>query len=343
MASVLPTETSSPTRVLYPSTRLVNSNIPLENGLFLKFACREWKNLAADALNPLNGSIANEFAADPDNVYSGMNDLIANIIVPAPKQVQFMSKIKYVDDANFVTGAINAASKVGSAITDLIVGVLASPLVGAASAIGGIARDELTGRRDLDSTNSMFSNAEKRGYNITFTLISTTKEEAARLEALKKLAGIGREYTAEEKEKIGTTIDPKTGLSISPEDFKSKFVTTGQTRVENAAKQVEKYLPEFSGMLDESGQIAPKTQTALNGSLKKNKDLASQINNYQSMIDAYAMGDPRVGPGQWAEASLALRKLPSLSSVNNNISALNSFISEYGKGKSLQVSDSLGK
>jgi hypothetical protein len=178
MASVLPTETSSPTRVLYPSTRLVNSNIPLENGLFLKFACREWKNLAADALNPLNGSIANEFAADPDNVYSGMNDLIANIIVPAPKQVQFMSKIKYVDDANFVTGAINAASKVGSAITDLIVGVLASPLVGAASAIGGIARDELTGRRDLDSTNSMFSNAEKRGYNITFTLISTTKEEA---------------------------------------------------------------------------------------------------------------------------------------------------------------------
>jgi len=180
MASLLPKSSSKLFRILYPSSRLVNSNVPLENALFLKFTCKEWDNLALFA-NPN----ANFFAANPDDIYSGMADsvtgsFLGTIMIPAPKQIQSMTKIKYVDDTNIVQGTVNAAGQVGGVITDLALSLLPGPLklLGLANSVGGKVREMYTGRRDLDSTDSMFHSAEKRVYNLTFTLIATNTQEA---------------------------------------------------------------------------------------------------------------------------------------------------------------------
>lgn len=180
MASILPENTSSPTRIVYPASRLVNSNIPLTNCLFLKFTCAEWSNMAAGSLLGGRGR-ADNFQKDPDNIYSGMSNLIADIRVPAPKQIQANTKIKYLDDSNVVQGLINSGSQVGNFVTDTLLStILPSPfdLLGVASSIGGKIRDITTGRRDLDARDTLFDSAEKRAYNLTFTLISTNKEEA---------------------------------------------------------------------------------------------------------------------------------------------------------------------
>jgi hypothetical protein len=123
-------------------------------------------------------SIANRFAADPDNIFSGTAGQIATIMIPAPKQVQYMSKIKYVDEINFISGLIQSAAKAGEEITAKFIEDNLGSYVGTVSAVVGKTRDVMTGRRDLDIRNSMFSSAEKRAYNLTFTLLSTTKEEA---------------------------------------------------------------------------------------------------------------------------------------------------------------------
>jgi hypothetical protein len=179
MDNVLPESSSTLTRILYPSSRLVNSNIPLENALFLKFACKEFENLAQPTALLGSGN-ANNFASNPGDIYSGMWPGIAHITIPAPKQIQAFTKIKYVDDVNAIMGAINDASQVGGVITDLILSRLPPPLslIGSASQILGKAREITTGRRDLDARDSMFHSAEKRAYNLTFTLVATTQEEA---------------------------------------------------------------------------------------------------------------------------------------------------------------------
>jgi hypothetical protein len=197
MASILPSSTSQTTRIVYPGSRLVNSNIPTTECLFLKFTCKEWENLAVSSAVsglPLVGGLvgtgmATSFAQNPDDIYSGMSKLIADIRLPAPKQIQSMTKIKYVDDTNIVQGMINDASQVGSFLTDFALALLPGPwsLLGTASAVAGKARDVVTGRRDLDATDSMFHSAEKRAYNLTFTLISTNKEEARQVASISNI------------------------------------------------------------------------------------------------------------------------------------------------------------
>jgi hypothetical protein len=174
-SSILPNSTKTPTKVLFPSSRLLNSNQPPENSLFLKFTCKEWENLQ----NPISSS-SNAMVNDPTNVYAGMTPLIATIIIPAPKQIVSSTSVKYVDDSNAVQGVINTASSVGGFLTDLALTLLPGPwsLAGAASLLGGDVRKAFTGRRDLDATDSMFDSAEKRVYQINFTLVATTTEEA---------------------------------------------------------------------------------------------------------------------------------------------------------------------
>lgn len=168
----LPNSTSTPERILFPSSRLLNSNEPLEKSLFLKITCTPWELLSV-------GQQVNNFTNDPNNIYAGMDPLICSIFIPAPKQIQSLTNIRYIDDANAVQGSINTASQVGGAITDIALALLPPPfnLIGVASAIIGAARTIETGRRDLDSTDMMFESAEKRSYNISFTLTATTEQE----------------------------------------------------------------------------------------------------------------------------------------------------------------------
>ena len=171
MAIDLSTQSTQKTvSIVFPSSRLLNSNIPTTSCLMMKFACTPWKNMRDPTKSAVNSSVATD-------VCSGMSPLNAVIMIPAPKQMQSMTKIKYVDDTNALQGLINTASQIGSVVTDLIISTY-NPFLGASSMLAGKAREISTGRRDLDTTDAMFSNAEKRSYNITFTLVATSDDEA---------------------------------------------------------------------------------------------------------------------------------------------------------------------
>jgi len=170
--SVLPLSTEANTQILFPSSKLLNSNFNSDEMLFLKFTCTEWFNLATT-------SKTNRHTENPNNIYAGMDPAIATIMIPAPKQIQSSTNIRYIDDTNAVQGMINTASSVGGFITDLALTFIpfVGPALGIGSFLGGMARDITTGRKDLDATQSVFESAEKRVYNISFTLTATSQQE----------------------------------------------------------------------------------------------------------------------------------------------------------------------
>lgn len=194
-------------------------------------------------------------------------------------------------------------------------------------------------------------------------LTATTKEEAARLQALKKLAGIGRDYSQEELEKIETTIDPATGLDISPEEFYEKFVKAGEARVQSAQDLVKKLLPDLKTIDFVKGTASPKDVSKVNSVFSSFKKQKSDIENKIKWLKASIQrteeenrgstlgniwrtitGQPRPRPVDTGPRRDILMDLErQLSSVNKNVNAINTLLKEYGKGQSFLRTDELSK
>ena len=143
--------------MIYPTSRLVNSNEEQRNKtMFLKLCCRRW----LDTVTSSGYGLIN-----PNDVYSGMDEKIATIFVPVPKQLVSSTNIKYTDDTTTVTSLKSF-------------GVGALELITEGLGIKKAVATQTEGRRDIDNTQTLFSNAEKRSFNLSFTLLATTTEEA---------------------------------------------------------------------------------------------------------------------------------------------------------------------
>jgi hypothetical protein len=143
--------------MVYPTSRLVNSNEEQRNKtMFLKLCCRRW----LDTVSSSGYGLIN-----PNDVYSGMDEKIATIFVPVPKQLVSSTSIKYTDDTTTLTSLKS-------------IGIGALELITEGLGIGKAVATQTEGRRDIDNTQTLFSNAEKRSFNLSFTLLATTTEEA---------------------------------------------------------------------------------------------------------------------------------------------------------------------
>lgn len=145
---------------IYPAERIVNSNVPVEDMLFLKFACRKWVDTVTGTSS--NGEY---IKVSPFDVYSGMEDKITHIFVPAPKEIVSTTSVKYTDD----TTAVTSLSSFGLGVLEFF---------SEGFGIGKSVASQTEGRRDIDNTQTLFSNAEKRAYTLNFTLLSLTAKEA---------------------------------------------------------------------------------------------------------------------------------------------------------------------
>lgn len=143
--------------LVYLPNRLVSSNNPPEDILFLKMCCRSY-------FNTTNSSFGSYPELSPTDVYSGMADKISTIFVPAPKQLVSSTNVKYSDDTNLAT----------SSASSLISGLEWLATLGFEKTI----KSQTEGRRDLDITQSMFSSIEKRSFSFNFTLISLSLSES---------------------------------------------------------------------------------------------------------------------------------------------------------------------
>jgi hypothetical protein len=142
--------------MIYPTSRLVNSNEEQRNKtMFLKLCCRRWLDTVTSGYGLIN----------PNDVYSGMDEKIATIFVPVPKQLVSSTNIKYTDDTTTATSLKSF-------------GVGALELITEGLGIKKAVATQTEGRRDIDNTQTLFSNAEKRSFNLSFTLLATTTEEA---------------------------------------------------------------------------------------------------------------------------------------------------------------------
>jgi hypothetical protein len=143
--------------MVYPTSRLVNSNEEQRNKtMFLKLCCRRW----LDTVSSSGYGLIN-----PNDVYSGMDEKIATIFVPVPKQLVSSTSVKYTDDTTTLTSLKS-------------IGIGALELITEGLGIGKAVATQTEGRRDIDNTQTLFSNAEKRSFNLSFTLLATTTEEA---------------------------------------------------------------------------------------------------------------------------------------------------------------------
>lgn len=153
--------------MVYPTSRLVNSNEEERNKtMFLKFCCRKW----VDTVSKGGGS-SSYLQIKPTDLYSSMDDKIATIFVPVPKQLVSSTNIKYSDDTTTLTSLKS-------------LGVGALEFFTEFAGIGKLFASQTEGRRDIDNTQTLFSNAEKRNYNLSFTLVATTTEEAREVAAI---------------------------------------------------------------------------------------------------------------------------------------------------------------
>ena len=143
--------------MIYPTSRLVNSNEEQRNKtMFLKLCCRRW----LDTVSSSGYGLIN-----PNDLYSGMDEKIATIFVPVPKQLVSSTSVKYTDDTTTLTSIKS-------------IGIGALELITEGLGIGKAVATQTEGRRDIDNTQTLFSNAEKRSFNLSFTLLATTTEEA---------------------------------------------------------------------------------------------------------------------------------------------------------------------
>jgi len=143
--------------MVYPTSRLVNSNEEQRNKtMFLKLCCRRW----LDTVSSSGYGLIN-----PNDLYSGMDEKIATIFVPVPKQLVSSTSVKYTDDTTTLTSIKS-------------IGIGALELITEGLGIGKAVATQTEGRRDIDNTQTLFSNAEKRSFNLSFTLLATTTEES---------------------------------------------------------------------------------------------------------------------------------------------------------------------
>ena len=143
--------------MIYPTSRLVNSNEEQRNKtMFLKLCCRRW----LDTVSSSGYGLIN-----PNDVYSGMDEKIATIFVPVPKQLVSSTSVKYTDDTTTLTSIKS-------------IGIGALELITEGLGIGKAVATQTEGRRDIDNTQTLFSNSEKRSFNLSFTLLATTTDEA---------------------------------------------------------------------------------------------------------------------------------------------------------------------
>lgn len=159
MASSNPLEYTK--SLAYVPNRLVSSNIPPNEILYLKLVCTPYFNTTA-------ATFGNYPTLQPDDVYSGVGGLterLVTIFVPSPKQLVSSVSVKYSEDTNFATSGI---------------GTLEGALewIGTGFGFGKAVASTVSGQRDLDLTQSLYSSTEKRSFSFNFTLISLTEEEA---------------------------------------------------------------------------------------------------------------------------------------------------------------------
>lgn len=189
MASSNPLEYTS--SLAYVPNRLVSSNIPPNDILYLKLVCTPY-------FNTTTATVGDYPTLDPNDVYSGINEKLATIFVPSPKQLVSSLSVKYTEDTNFATSTIGGVE-----------GFL--EWLGTGFGFGKAIAATTTGQRDLDLTQSLFTSTEKRSFNFNFTLISLTKEEA------RLAANIANTFHAFALPSIDTTFMPSTlslGLPI---------------------------------------------------------------------------------------------------------------------------------
>jgi|LauGreDrversion4_2_1035121.scaffolds.fasta_scaffold01537_9 hypothetical protein len=143
--------------IIFPSGRLTNSNEDklLEKTLFLKFCCRKF-------VDTVTSSALNIKATD---LYSGMDQKISTIFVPAPKQIISNTTLKYTDDTTTATSLKS-------------LGIGALEFITEFGGLGKLFASQTEGRRDIDNTQSLFSNSEKRSFSLSFTLLATSTVEA---------------------------------------------------------------------------------------------------------------------------------------------------------------------
>lgn len=126
---------------------LLNS-VPDSGSLFLKMACGDWK------LNP--GTIT-------DDICTGLGPLITRIYVPAPKDIEIGNSLKYADDVTALSNQLQG------------IGILEMPF----------AESEF-GQRKLDFNDSIFLGADKRKYNLKFTLVADNINAAKQISEISK-------------------------------------------------------------------------------------------------------------------------------------------------------------
>jgi hypothetical protein len=189
MASSNPVEYTS--SLAYVPNRLVNSNIPPNDILFLKLVCTPYFNTTLATLGDYP-------TLEPNDIYSGISEKLATIFVPSPKQLVSSVSVKYTEDTNFATSTVGAVEGFFE-------------WLGTGFGFGKAVASATTGQRDLDLTQSLFSSTEKRSFNFNFTLISLTKDEA------RIAANIANTFHAFALPSIESTLMPSTlslGLPI---------------------------------------------------------------------------------------------------------------------------------
>lgn len=171
-------------KIAFPSDELLNSNAPVTKSLFLKFCCREWKNFAL----PGSGNAPDAIAENPTDLYAGMDTRLATIFVPAPKSMISNVNINYTDDTNIAVAGQNLAKTVSEVALPLLLTLLGpvGAIFGAGAAVAEIGANVNTGRRNLDSADTLFETAQKRAYTIPFTLTATNSSQAKEIEAIAK-------------------------------------------------------------------------------------------------------------------------------------------------------------
>ncbi len=160
ITSAIPDFSAGSSKIIYPASKILNSNFPLANSLFLKMVCYEFTSLRV-------GSSLSNSSASPYDVYSGIGNQIATIFVPAPKQIISNTNITYVDDTTALGSIANFGSTIG--IFNILVGLL------------GFGE---TGLKKIDQKETLFDSAEKRAYTMNFTLSATNDQDAAQVSKL---------------------------------------------------------------------------------------------------------------------------------------------------------------
>ena len=147
--------------IFYPASKILNSNMPLSNTLFLKMVCTQFGSLRTGVILSKN--------LNPYDVYASGGTELARIFVPAPKQIISNTNIIYLDDTTTLGTLANLGSSIGSiALQILTLG------------ISNIAVSE-SGVKRVDQKETLFDGAEKRSYTLNYTLAATNETDALQI------------------------------------------------------------------------------------------------------------------------------------------------------------------